>query len=133
MYKKLIIFVVIFFIMLMINTANAQTDNSRGEGNLPEYTGEKVDLGNPLNKGGGPLDGGVPAIIGRVINAVLGIVGSLALLMFVYGGLLWMTAGGRDEKITQGKNIIIWATLGLVVIFASYAIVKLLLTSLTGG
>jgi len=117
----------------MINTANAQTDNSRGEGNLPEYTGEKVDLGNPLNKGGGPLDGGVPAIIGRVINAVLGIVGSLALLMFVYGGLLWMTAGGRDEKITQGKNIIIWATLGLVVIFASYAIVKLLLTSLTGG
>jgi len=92
-----------------------------------------VKLNNPLTGKPGDITGGVPALIGQVINAVLGIVGSLALLMFVYGGLLWMTAGGKDERVTQGKNVLIWATLGMVVIFASYAIVKLLFQSLTSG
>ena len=96
----------------------------------PQRTGTSVALNNPLTSDGKALKGGVPELIGRIINAVLGIVGSLALLMFVFGGLLWMTAAGKEDKITQGKNVLIWATLGLVVIFASYAVVRLLLTSL---
>ena len=84
-------------------------------------------LTNPLGK---TTD--VPTIIGNVIKGVIGIVGSLALLMFVYGGLLWMTSMGNQEKVDQGRKILIWATAGLVVIFSSYVLVSFTIKSLTG-
>jgi len=128
--KKLILLFLISICFLFTNYVYAATGTTE---DAPKQTGSQTALTNPLTGSASDVSGGIPAIIGKIINAVLGIVGSLALLMFVYGGLLWMTAGGRDEKITQGKNIIIWSTLGLVVIFASYAIVKLIIDSLVGG
>lgn len=68
-------------------------------------------------------------LIGRIINAVLGIVGSLALLMFVYGGLTWMTSSGSQEKVKKGRDIIVWSAIGLAIIFASYGLVRILLTA----
>ena len=63
-------------------------------------------------------------MIGRLINRLLGIVGGIALLFFVYGGILWMTAAGNQERITKGKGAVVWAALGLVAIFSAYAIIK---------
>ena len=79
-------------------------------------------LPNPL---GGTTD--IRSIIGRVINAALGISGSIALLMFVWGGMLWLTSGGSPERIKKGKDAIVWAVLGLVLIFGSYAILNFVL------
>lgn len=81
---------------------------------------------NPLGKGTNDPS----VVIGKLIQAVLGVVGSIALLMFVYGGLLWMTAAGAPDRITKGKDTLIWAVLGLVVIFSSYALVDLVLKSM---
>ncbi|HPT08707.1 MAG TPA: pilin [bacterium] len=80
---------------------------------------ETIKLNNPLG-----ATTTVQTLVGRVIDSVLGIVGSLALIMFVYGGFIWMTASGNEQSVTKGKNIIMWAALGLVVIFSSYALVK---------
>ena len=63
-------------------------------------------------------------VIGRVVRALLLIVGSIALIMFIYGGLTWMTASGNDAKIAKARTILIWSTLGLIVIFAAYLLVK---------
>jgi len=69
------------------------------------------------------------ALIGVVLRSVLGLSGSIALLMFVYGGFLWLTSAGSPDKIKKAQGILIWATLGLVLIFGSYAIIdKILLT-----
>lgn len=68
-------------------------------------------------------------LIGKIINAVLGVVGSLALLMFVYGGLTWMTSAGSQEKVKKGRDIIVWSAIGLAIIFASYGLVRILLNS----
>lgn len=73
----------------------------------------------------------IRVIIGRVIKYALGIVGSLALLMFIYGGGLWLLSGGSSEKIEKGQKTILWATLGLGVIFASYALVNFVIKALT--
>lgn len=62
--------------------------------------------------------------IGKIINSLLGIVGSIALLMFIYGGFIILTASGNEKAYGEGKNIIMWAALGLVVIFFSYGMVK---------
>ena len=86
-----------------------------------------VTLINPL----GETD--VRVLFGRVISAALSVVGSFALLMVVYGGILWMTSRGDAKMIQKGKDTLTWAVLGLAVIFASYAIVNALITGLTEG
>ena len=100
---------------------------SEDEGTGQTRQGGPVSLTNPLTNTTSDVPGGIPGLIGRVINGVLGVVGSLALIMFVYGGLLWMTSGGNDEKVKQGKDVLIWATLGLFIIFASYALVNFII------
>lgn len=67
----------------------------------------------------------IQILIGRVIQAVMGIMGSIALVMFIYGGLLWMISRGESDKAEKGQQILVWSSLGVVVIFASYALVKL--------
>jgi len=69
----------------------------------------------------------INSLIGTVIRAILGVVGSLALLMFVFGGLAWLTSGGNEKRVAAGKDTIIWAAIGLVIVFFSYVIVKFVL------
>lgn len=76
-----------------------------------------LSLYNPL---GGDVD--VPTLIGRIINIVVGLVGAIALLMFIYGGFLWLTSAGDSKKIENGKATLTWAALGLVIIFLARAI-----------
>jgi hypothetical protein len=83
-----------------------------------------VNLTNPLGK---DASTDVNVLIGKIINGVLGIVGSLALVMFIYGGFVWMTARGNRDAITKGKDILVWAIIGMVVIFTSYAAVSFVL------
>ena len=123
MFKKLNIFLlilIIYFLVISINIALAAQD---GDGGQDSGT---VCIPNPLtgncDTGGG--DSTDPrVIIGQGIKTVLGIVGSVALAVFIYGGVLWLTSGGNETRIKKGKDVILWATLGLVIIFAAYAIV----------
>jgi hypothetical protein len=85
-----------------------------------------VELVNPL----GVKD--LPTLIGRVIKAILGVVGSIALLMFIYGGFLWLTSAGSVQKVDSGKKVITWAVIGLVVIFLSYTMVNFVIKGITG-
>lgn len=72
-------------------------------------------------------------IIENVIKAMLGLVGSLALAVFIYGGFTWVISAGNEEKIKKGKDMIMWAALGLMLIFTSYALINLVLTSISGN
>ena len=81
-----------------------------------------------------PLGGvSIPVLIGRVISAGLGITGSLALLMFIYGGFIWMTSGGDKERVTKGRKTLTWAVIGLLVIFGAYIAVNTIITAITTG
>ncbi|MBD3311355.1 MAG: hypothetical protein GF349_02560 [Candidatus Magasanikbacteria bacterium] len=62
-------------------------------------------------------------LIGRAIKAVLQVMGSIALIMFIYGGVMWMTARGNAQRVDKAINTLVWSALGVVVILASYAIV----------
>lgn len=75
----------------------------------------------------------LPTLIGQIIKAILGIVGSIALLMFIYGGFLWLTSAGAEQKITKGKQVLVWAIIGLAIIFLSYALVGFIISGLTKG
>lgn len=83
-------------------------------------TGIKKTAGTAGLKTSGTLS----SVIGSIIGALLGILGTLFLLLIVVAGIQWMTAAGNDEKINSAKSTIIAATVGLMVIFLSYAFAK---------
>lgn len=74
-----------------------------------------MDLPNPLSTNDPRI------FIGQIIKGIMGISGSVALLFFVYGGFVYLTAQGERDRIERAKNTLTWATIGLVVIFGSYA------------
>jgi hypothetical protein len=72
----------------------------------------------------------VPALIANIIKTILGVVGAVALFMFVWGGFGWLTSGGNPDKVKQGRDTLVWATIGLLVIFASYTLVDVVFRAL---
>lgn len=84
-----------------------------------------VSLINPI--AGNP---DIQTIIGNVILKAMGVLGALALLVFVYGGFKWLSAAGREESIKEGTQAMLWAVIGIFIIFGSYAIIKLIYTGL---
>ena len=91
-------------------------------------TKDCVDLENPLNIKDSQIT--APYILGNVIKGFLSIIGSLALLMIVWGGVQWLTSMGNPEKVKAGANTMLWATIGLVLVFSSYLLVVNLLSYL---
>lgn len=63
---------------------------------------------------------------------ILGISGSLILLMFVYGGFLWVTSRGDAKRIEKGKDTITQAVIGFAIILLSYSIVNFVIAALAG-
>lgn len=88
---------------------------------------ETIYLINPLGETDPRL------LAGRLVSATLSIIGTLTLLMFVYAGVLWITAQGEPKKVQRGKDIMVWATLGLAVIAGAYVAVQALVNAFTTG
>ncbi len=72
-------------------------------------------------------------IIGKLIATVLQFVGVIFLILVIAGGVMWMTAGGAEEKITKAKGLIVNAVIGLALIFAAYAITAFVTGQLGGA
>lgn len=124
-----IFFFIVFSFFIFTALVNAQSTMTPSP--TPSCpAGSAGCLTNPLNPNNDANGISTPqALIGKIINAILGIVGSLALLMFVYGGLTWMTSSGSQEKVKKGRDIIVWSAIGLAIIFASYGLVRILISS----
>lgn len=131
MKKISIFFVTVLSLLLVTNFASAQSGSSNNSGGTSGTSNNTCPAGttcleNPLGN-----DNTSPQkLIGNVINAVMGIVGSIALLMFIFGGLTWMLSGGSSEKVKKGKDILVWSAVGLAVIFSSYALVYFVITKI---
>lgn len=69
----------------------------------------------------------------NISNFILGIVGSLALLMFVYGGLMWIISAGSSERVETGKSAIKNAVIGLILVFGSWLIINVVVRTFVCG
>ncbi len=59
---------------------------------------------------------------GQIIGFVLSFVGVLFLILMIYAGLTWMTAGGNQEQVKKARSLMINAILGLIVVMGAYAL-----------
>ena len=69
-----------------------------------------------------PLQGAtLTQVIGKLISTFLGFVGAIALLVFVYAGVMYMT-GGSSDRIKTAVDTMKYAILGLAIIMFAYVI-----------
>lgn len=102
---------------------------------LSAYPALAVDLLNPLDPSGSNSTTATDPrfIIGRLIKAGLGIIGTISLLIFIYGGWQILFSMGRSEKVKAGRDTMVYAAIGLMVIFASYAIANYVIGGISGA
>lgn len=68
--------------------------------------------------------------IGRIVRAALGFLGIVAVGIVLYGGYVYMTSGGNEDRVMEGRKIIINGVIGLAIILASFAITQFVLSRL---
>jgi len=64
----------------------------------------------------------LPEFIALIIRSLLGILGLIFFIIILYGGWLYMTSQGAEDKIKKAKETLTTAVIGLIIIFAAYAI-----------
>lgn len=72
---------------------------------------------------------GATGIITTVTNILLFVVGAIAVIMIIIGGLRYVVSGGNATHVTAAKNTILYAVVGLIVAVLGYAIVNFVLVS----
>lgn len=64
----------------------------------------------------------VDDVVLGIVRWVLSLLGVAAVIMIIYGGYLWLTAGGEDKQVEDAKKAIRAAVTGLAIVLLSYAI-----------
>ncbi len=90
----------------------------------PMLASADVPLYNPLKAPD------IETAIQYVIRGILGIVGAIALIYLIIGGVTWLTSQGNKDRITRGKDTVVWAIFGILMIFASYVILNFVMGTL---
>lgn len=132
---KLAVFLAVFGIfggLLVLTPATVGAASPKEE--ICTGSGGKWTAGNPSanpptqgsctnGRAGGTLDG----FMKNIVNVLLFVIGAVAVIMIVIGGLRYVMSNGESSAITGAKNTILYAVIGLVVALLAYAIVNFVL------
>lgn len=72
-------------------------------------------------------------IMRNVINTILVVLGMIAVIMIIIGGIRYTTSNGDSSSIKSAKDTILYAVIGLAVAILSFAIVDFVLRGVEGG
>lgn len=132
--KKTKIFLFILF-GLMLATAGALSFSSPNHAqaaspfSLDEQTGMEEVQEDAYGDTGDPKD--IRIVIANIIQIVLEFLAIIFLVLIIWSGFEWMTAGGNQEKIDQAKKRLRNSVIGLAIILMAYGITYLVLDQLT--
>lgn len=87
-------------------------------------SGSSSTVCNDLSKTSGGSKSSLASIINGFIKTALIGIGSLAVIMLIYGGIKYITSSGSKDNILLAKKVIIYAIAGLLLAVSAYAIVK---------
>ena len=136
--KKTVIAIFLSLIFLLPTLAAADIGSSNMQKGTFFDKLQQVATGVGYSKETGSSTGQYAVIygIGRFLIMVFGILGTIFLILIIYAGFRWMTAGGNEEQVAESRKLIINASIGLAIIIFSYAITYLvssLLANATQG
>jgi len=120
--KKILITAVIVSVLLLPNLSMAaSTGLGSALGNLNSAT---------TNSG---LEKDFTTTISSIITVALSVVGTIFLILTVYAGILWMTAGGNDESVTKATSILYTSVIGLIIVLSAYGITTFVMWAVFGS
>jgi hypothetical protein len=94
-----------------------------GSSNIPASNGATLNL-KSLPNPGGAVNGG---IVGTIFQDAFGIIGAMALLFIVIGGLRYVFSSGDPQAAATAKSTIIYALIGLIIAIVAESIVTLII------
>ncbi len=70
-------------------------------------------------------------ILQTITKWLLSLVGTIAVISLLYGGFLYITSQGEEDKAEQAKNIILYSVIGIIIIGISAIIVNVVISVAT--
>ncbi len=113
-------FLLSFILLLPAHLALA-AGLSDAQSGLQEAAGDNFDTSKNIQ-----------SYIAILIKGALSLVGIIFIVLIVLAGFKWMTSQGNSTKIDEAKSTIVNSVIGLVVVFAAYAIVSFVFDALQG-
>ncbi|PIS04561.1 MAG: hypothetical protein COT81_05685 [Candidatus Buchananbacteria bacterium CG10_big_fil_rev_8_21_14_0_10_42_9] len=65
-----------------------------------------------------------------IISALFGFLGVLAILIVLYAGFKWMTAGGNEDKVAEAKKLLAAGVIGLIIVLTAFSIATFVVDSI---
>ena len=92
---------------------------------------ELSETGTCATTGDGDATSKVNNAVSLALNLFSAVVGIIAVVMIIVGGVKYITSGGDSGNVTSAKNTILYAIIGLVIAFLAFAIVNWVLGAIT--
>lgn len=126
-YLQSILFMAVFSAILIPSYASAGTS--------PILNKAKTEASNLTEKVDFDIEDSddLEAVITNIINIILGLLGTIAVILIVYAGGNWLLAAGSEEKIRQSKAIIRSTVIGIVIAGFAYAISTFIINTILGS
>lgn len=122
---------IFLFAFLVVGILSVATPVSALSSDIADdITGEVGVVGEKAFGESGGAGGLLTQRIGSIIKTILGLVGVVVVILIVYAGFRWMTAGGNKEHVTKAKDIMIQAVIGLAITLSAYAITDFVISRL---
>lgn len=116
----------------LLNTDNIEEPTKQEEDKTPMQRLENIGGKSGFAESEVPTDRAgevLPVYLGGVVNAALSLLGVIFFALMVYGGFLWLYAGGNDEQVTKAKSIMIRALIGFIIVIFAGGITQFVLYS----
>lgn len=103
-------------------------------GTIATSVGSGVDQATGANPNtacgtGGTLNSGVANVAKLVVNIFSIIVGIVSVVMIIYAGFRYVTSGGESGSVSNAKNTLIYAIVGLIIVVLAQLIVHYVLNT----
>lgn len=115
----------LLFVMIVLSGASVATTGVVAAG--PDIGLEAGGLTQKTAEGGGysaadASDTALSQTVGRIAAIVFSLTGTIFFVLTVVAGVMWMTAGGNDEKLEKARKILSAAVIGLTIALMGYSI-----------
>lgn len=76
---------------------------------------------------------GSSGVFTTITNVLLFIIGAISVIMLIIGGIRYVVSGGDSSAVTNAKNTILYAVIGIIVAILAYAVVNFVVGSFSAN
>ena len=115
-------------LLFVPQAAFAEEPPTTGQGTASQQALEGLNSVNPNGANSPELT----TVIQTILNAVYFIIGIVAVVMIILGGISYATSQGDPAKVKKGKDTILYGIVGLIISLMAFAITQFILNAMNG-